>query len=340
MLWTDVARAAVIVVLPVLALSGELAVADIYAVAFVQSSLGILFNCGEFAAIPSLVGQDDLVAANGRIMATNSAGQIVGPILAGVLVTFMSPASLLFFDAASFLVSAACLAAIRRSFNSEPPPARRGAGGTGLLEDVREGLRFVWSHPVLRSISIMMALINFVATTQSTQLVLFAKQTLGASDTQVALLFAAGAAGIVIVAAAAAPIGRRLSFAVTVMALLGSYPAALVLWAASSGFGLLLNINTGALRQAIVPSRLYGRVISVASVLAWSAIPLGALAGAAAIRLTGSVADVYAATGILIALIALSFAFSPVRHGDRYLAEAAAAGAPGAAAAEAVPATE
>jgi hypothetical protein len=353
MLWTDVARAAVIVVLPVLALSGELVVADIYAVAFVQSTLGILFNCGEFAAIPSLVGQDDLVAANGRIMATNSAGQIVGPILAGVLVTFMSPANLLFFDAASFLVSAACLAAIRRSFNSEPPPARRAAGGTGLFEDVREGLRFVWSHPVLRSISIMMALINFVATTQSTQLVLFAKQTLGASDTQVALLFAAGAAGIVIVAAAAAPIRRRLSFAVTalgalvisgltvtVMALLGSYPAALVLWAASSGFGLLLNINTGALRQAIVPSRLYGRVISVASVLAWSAIPLGALAGAAAIRLTGSVADVYAATGILIALIALSFAFSPVRHGDRYLAKAAAAGTPGAADAEVVPATE
>jgi hypothetical protein len=52
------------------------------------------------------------------------------------------------------------------------------------------------------------------------------------------------------------------------------------------------------------------------------------------------VADVYAATGILIALIALSFAFSPVRHGDRYLAEAAAAGAPGAADAEVVPATE
>jgi Transmembrane secretion effector len=352
MLWTDVARAAVIVVLPVLALSGHLVVADIYVVAFVQSTLGILFNCGEFAAVPSLVGQDDLVAANGRIMATNSAGQIVGPILAGVLVTFVSPASLLFFDAASFLVSAACLAAIRRSFNSEPP-ARRAAGGTGLLEDVREGLRFVWSHPVLRSISIMMALINFVAATPIAQLVLFAKQTLGASDTQVALLFAAGAAGIVIVAAAAAPIRRRLSFAVTalgalvisgltvtVMALLGSYPAALVLWAASQGFGLLLNINTGALRQAIVPSRLYGRVISVASVLAWSAIPLGALAGAAAIRLTGSVADVYAATGILIALIALSFAFSPVRQGDRYLAEAAAAGTPGAADAEVAPATE
>jgi hypothetical protein len=189
-----------------------------------------------------------------------------------------------------------------------------------------------------------------VVSTQLSQLVLFAKQALGATDSQVALLFAAGAAGIVVVSMTAAPIRRRLSFAVTAlgalvvsgltataMALIGSYPAALVLWAASSGFGLLLNINTASLRQAIVPSHMYGRVISIATVLAWSAVPLGALAGAAAIRLSGSVADVYAATGALTALIALSFAFSPVRYGDRYLAEAASAKAASVAVAEAGP---
>jgi predicted MFS family arabinose efflux permease len=338
MLLTDVGRAAVIVVLPVLALSGALRVEDIYAVAFVQSTLGILFNCGEFAAIPSLVGRDDLIAANGRIMATNSAGQILGPILAGVLVTLMSPADLLFFDAASFLVSAASLALIRRSFNAVDRAAPTSAGVPGLLRDVRAGLQYVWSQPVLRTISLMMALINFVASTENSQLVLFAKRVLGASDTEVALLFAAGAAGVVVVSMSAGPIRRRLSFAVTAigalavsgltvvaMALIGSYPAALVLWAASSGFGLLLNINTAALRQAVVPNEMYGRVVSISQVLAWSAIPLGALAGAAAIRLSGSVADVYAATGALTALIALSFAFSPVAHGDRYLATAAGA---------------
>ncbi|HXW43955.1 MAG TPA: MFS transporter [Streptosporangiaceae bacterium] len=343
MLLTDVGRALVIAVLPVLALAGVLRVEDIYAVAFVQSTLGILFNCGEFAAIPSLVGRDDLVAANGRIQATNSAGQILGPILAGVLVTLMSPADLLFFDAASFFVSAASLAVIRRSFNAADRPGSADAGVSGLLRDVGAGLRYVWSNPVLRSISLMMALINFVASTESSQLVLFAKRVLAATDTQVALLYAAGAAGVVIVSMLAAPIRRRLSFAVTAlgalvvagltvtaMALIGSYPAALVLWAASCGFGLLLNINTIALRQAIVPEEMYGRVVSIAQVLAWSAIPLGALAGAAAIQLSGSVADVYAATGSLTALIALSFAFSPVAHGDRYLAKAAAAAAPGA----------
>jgi hypothetical protein len=339
MLLTDVARAAVIVVLPALALEGALHVYLIYCVAFVVSTLGILFQCGEFAAIPSLVGRDDLVAANARVMATNSAGQIVGPILAGVLVTILSPANLLFFDAGSFVISAASLALIRGSFNADIANPRAPTSGVGgLLGDVKEGLRYVWSNPVLRTISIMMALINLVCAPQNSQLVLFAKRALKATNSEVAYLFAAGALGVVVVSLCAAAIRRHLSFAVTAlgalvisgltcmaMAFIGSYYAVLVLWAASSGFGLLLNINTSSLRQAIVPSHMYGRVISIATVLAWSAIPLGALAGAALIKLTGSVADVYAASGALSALIAALFFFSPIRHGDRYLAEAAGA---------------
>ncbi len=200
----------------------------------------------------------------------------------------------------------------------------------------------MWSNPVLRSISIMMALINFVATTANSQLVLFARRALDATNSEIGFLYAAGAVGIVAVSLVAGPIRQRFSFAVTalgalvlagltttVMALAGSYAAALVLWAASSGFGMLFNINTIALRQAIVPPQLYGRVVSVAQVLAWSAIPLGSLAGAAAINLTGSVIGVYAVTGGLTAAIALAFAFSPVAHGDRYLAEAADADGPG-----------
>jgi hypothetical protein len=43
--------------------------AEFYAVTFVQSTLGIIFDCGEFAAVPSLVGEQELVTANARIMA-------------------------------------------------------------------------------------------------------------------------------------------------------------------------------------------------------------------------------------------------------------------------------
>src|ERR1700744_485909 len=334
MLGSALAQALVIAVIPVLATAGVLQVADIYAVTFVQSTLGIVFNCGEFAAIPSLVPERELVTANARIMATNNAGQILGPGLAGALVAFVHVADLLFVDAGSFLVSAGCLALIRRSFNAATPAARRaGPAVRALLADVREGLAYVWSSPVLRSISIMMALINFVATTADSQLVLFARRALRATNSEIGFLYAAGAVGVVAISLVAGPIRRRLSFAVTalgalvlagltttVMALAGSYAAALVLWAASCGFGMLFNINTVALRQAIVPPQLFGRVVSVAQVLALSSIPLGSFAGAAAINLSGNVVAVYAVAGGLTALIALAFAFSPVAHGDRYLA--------------------
>ena len=341
MIGVDLARGAVIVVLPILFVLGELRVEYIYAVAFVQSTLGILFDAGEFAAIPSLVGKDALVAANGRIQATLSAGQVFGPVLAGVLVAFMSPADLLFVDAASFVVSGLMLSTIGRSFNEvESTGGLRPEGGSlirGLLRDVREGLSYVWQNPVLRSISIMMALINFVSTTQNTQLVLFAKRALNATDSQVGWLYAAGGAGIVATGLAAGPLRRRFSFrvvalgtlvmeglCVTGMALVGWYPGALLLWGLSNGFAILLNINTGSLRQAIVPNHMLGRIISIAGVIAWSAIPLGALAGAAMIRITGSVTAVYAGCGVVSAAIAAAFAFSPIRQGDRYLAEAAA----------------
>lgn len=336
MLRTDMARALVVAVLPVLSLLGVLEVWQIYVVTFVQSTLGILFGCGEFAAIPALVGEDELVTANARVMAMNNVGPVLGPTVAGALVALVPVAQLLFFDAGSFLVSACCLAAIQRSFNEGMAPVSRVGSLVGsLLADVREGLGYVWRHPALRSISIMMALINFVYSTASAQLVLFAKRALRASNSEVGFLFACGAAGIVVVSLLAGPIRRRLSFAVTAlgalvvsglaltaMALVHSYPAALVLWGASSGFGLLLNINTGALRQAIVPPQLFGRVVSVAQVLAWSAIPLGSIAGAAAIN-ASSVTTVYALIGVLSAAIALAFALSPVGKGDRYLVEAA-----------------
>lgn len=343
MLGADVARAVVIGVIPLLAALGHLTVWAVYGVAFVQSTLGIVFECGEFAAIPSLVGRDDLVAANGRILATNSAGSVVGPIVAGVLVGLLSASDLLLVDAASFLVSAGALAAIGVSFDAVRADGTASDGTAAdptrrrIRDDILEGLRFVWSHPVLRAISVMMALINFTSATEYSQLVLFAHEVLGATARQTALLFAAGAAGVVVIGLLAAPMRRHLSFAVcalgalvlsgltvTAMAVIGRYPAALVLWAASSGFGLLLNVNTGSLRQAIVPDHLYGRVISVAGVLAWSAIPLGALVGAAAIHLSGSVTGVYAVSGILTAAIALAFSRGPIRHGDRYLAEARA----------------
>jgi hypothetical protein len=94
--------------------------------------------------------------------------------------------------------------------------------------------------------------------------------------------------------------------------------------ALSMGTGILFNINTGSLRQAIVPNHMLGRVISIASVLAWSAMPLGSLLGGFAIERTGNVALVFGVIGVLQVAIALGFSRTALGHAERYLPGATA----------------
>ncbi|MFN8494920.1 MAG: MFS transporter [Caldilineaceae bacterium] len=328
MIAVDLINALIIASIPLLAMADRLSIWWIYAVGFIASTIGIAFQSAEFAAIPSLVSQDDLVTANGRIQASYSAAAIIGPLLAGVLVAVMPLYDILFFDACSFVVSALSLALIRRGFNTETTEERT----TSIRQDVVEGLRYVISHPVLRNISLMMALVNFFGSTANAQLVLFAQQRLHATDAEVGYLYSAGSVGIVLLSLAAGLLRKRWSFSTValgalmisgivqiVFALTTGYWLALVLWSLYSGLGILFNINTGSLRQAIVPNHMLGRVMSIAGVLAWSAIPIGTFLGGLAIEKTGDVALVYLVIGIIVFLIPLCFWFTPLGHADRYL---------------------
>ena len=333
MITLDSLNTAVIFSVPLVATLWHLSVWWIYGVTFIQSTIFIAFQAGEFAAIPSLVASDDLVTANGRIQASYSAAQVAGPLLAGFMVAFMPIQWFMALDAGSFAVSALSLAAIRGSFNV--PPEGEPKEATTILHDVREGLRYVWSHPVLRNISVMMAIINFVGATTYTQLVLFAHDRLHVGPRGVGILFAAGSGGVVVTGLLAGRLRKRFSFtalAMTSLMLMGAFEvvfagmrwfwAALPLWAASSGLGILFNINTGSLRQAIVPNHMLSRILSIAGVLAWSAIPAGALVGGAIVKVTGRVALVYAAIGLLNICIAAFFRFfTALGDAQRYVDE-------------------
>ena len=332
MIALDSLNALVILSIPLVAQFGHLNVWWIYGVTFIQSTIFIAFSSGEFAAIPSLVSTDDLVTANGRIQATYSAAQVAGPLLAGALISLFPLTWVMAFDSGSFAISSLSLLLVRASFNT---PSDTPKEATTILHDVREGLRYVLGHPVLRNISLMMALINFVTGTTWAQLVLFADERLGASRREIGVLFAAGSAGVVVTGLLAGRLRRRFSFTTLAMSslmLMGGlivvfagmrwFWVALPIWAAQSGLGILFNINTGSLRQAIVPNQLLGRVLSIAGVLAWSAIPAGALVGGWVISATGNVALVYGVIGILTICIAVFFRlFTALGDAQRYVDE-------------------
>jgi MFS family permease len=327
MLFANLLQAVAIATIPFLAGLGHLGIWWIYAMGFVQSTLGICFSSAEFAVIPALVSQDDLVTANGRIQASYSAMQIVGPILAGALSAVMPIERVLYFDAVSFLVAAGSLSLIRNSFRT----AARAAA-TSLRRDIMEGLRYVLRHPVLRNISAMMALVNFVGATTQAELVFYAKQHLHAGNAQVGVLYSVESVGIILLSLAAGPLRRRYSFstvALTALMISGCftvavgaltwYPAVLLCWGLGTGCGILFNINTSSLRQAIVPSEMLGRVVSIAGVLAWSGIPVGTFLGGVIIQRTGNAALVYMGIGVLMILIPLAFRFTALGHAEEYL---------------------
>ncbi len=328
MIATDGGRALLIGSIPLLAAIDHLPLWWLYLVNFLITILSICFEAAEFAAVPSLVPRSNLIAANGRIQASYSAAAIIGPLLVSPLLLVVSPSTVLLLDLFSYLCSAGALLAIRRSFNV----AEAQRTTNGIRHDIIEGLRYVFGHPVLRAISLMMLLINFIGVSQFSQLVYFAKTNLQATDAQVSLFYSVGQVGAVLLPLAAGRIRQRWSFGRVALGILmieglisigfafnRSLFLGIGLWALILGMGLLFNINTGSLRQAIAPNEMLGRVMSVAMVMANSISPIGAILGGIAIERTGNVTLVYALIGALISLVAFIFSFTAIGDAERYL---------------------
>ncbi len=218
-------------------------------------------------------------------------------------------------------MSALALVLIRRSFEgvARPAPAR-------LRQDIAEGLRYVWRNPLLRAITVLLLCLNSVGPTARVQLLLFAKQQLGASDAQVGTLWSAAAAGVLLGSLLAGrlrhwSIGRVVIGALLLQGLLlilfaqtrGYWPA-LLLWSVFCGIGVLVDINIMALRQAVVPNQLLGRVTTVSRTIGFAAIPLSTLLGGVLIDRLGDLVLVYSAIGALTVAIGCGFIRSPLAY--------------------------
>lgn len=100
------------------------------------------FDPASAAAIPNLVEPADVPRANALVAATGSAGFLVGPLLGGIVLgAGASPATLFAVDAATFVLSAAIIASVRRPF---------GRGATDAHPGVLAGFRVIANEPSLR----------------------------------------------------------------------------------------------------------------------------------------------------------------------------------------------
>jgi predicted MFS family arabinose efflux permease len=175
----------------------------------------------------------------------------------------------------------------------EPP--RAPAQARPPLQDVREGLVFVFAHPLLRPIFLTQVLFNSAFFMLQAVYVPYAVHGLGLSASAVGTTLATYGVGMVAGVLLAPRVLRALPFG-TVIAVgpIGGLAAALVMvltiwlpsvWLAAASFFLmgagpvLWVITTTTLRQTVTPHHLLGRVLAI-SLLAAGSRPVGAALGA------------------------------------------------------------
>jgi MFS family permease len=150
MLASDIVRAVSQTATALLLLTGTAEVWMLAALAFVYGTAAALFMPALIGLIPQTVTQARLQEANGLLALTRSVASVAGPALAGVIVVAAGSGEAIAVDAATFAVSALCLARMRPNPELAVPAPADPEEPERFLAGLREGWHEVRSRTWLR----------------------------------------------------------------------------------------------------------------------------------------------------------------------------------------------
>lgn len=326
MVTSDLAAAATLASVPLAWALDALTLPHLAAAAFCNGVCTVFFR----AAYPGLVRQvaprEQQESAFARLFGTESAMQVAGPGVGGLVAQVASAAGGLLVDALSFVVSAACLWRLRLPAPGPSRPDKSTAAPLGRR--IREGIDYLRHDSLLRFFTVMGGVSNFGLTGYSTLLVLFLVREVHLSSGAVGLVLAVGSVGGAVGATIAAWLSWRLGSARALLALqvVAGPPALLVpLGAPGTGLiamvtGMLLvgigvvagNVVRGAWRNRYVPEHLLARQVTTAQVVNLGTMPLaGVAAGVMGTQL--GLRPTIAVMAAIHVLACLSMWWSPLR---------------------------
>lgn len=291
----DLARALVLVVLPLAAWLHVLSMLQVYAAATLVAAGSVLFDIADHAYLPGLVGKPLVTDANARIGVTESVAEMGGPALAGLLFQWLTAPIAVAVNAATYLVSALILATIR---GEEPPrdPAHRRRG---WIDGVITGARVSWQEDRVRPLLVMTATGGLFGGFFSALYIAFVLRGLGLGPVLLGLGIATGGLGAMAGSLLAQPMARRLGVgpAICLSGALSALGTMIVLLAPANvpggmtalvvsqflgdAFGVVPLILAGSLRQSVLPHSVLGRVAATFRTVGGGTAVAGALAGGA-----------------------------------------------------------
>jgi MFS family permease len=313
MITIDWIRVAAMGVLAVALLAGWAGIALLDGVLFVVNAGEVVFRSASQAMTPSVVERADLERANGWLVGgtTVMQGMIAGP-LGGFL--FVLAAALPFVvNAGTYAVSAVLVSLVAGTYRASSRVSA-AAERRSVRAELAEGFRWLVRQRMLRTMAILIGLLNVTLTATTSVLVLLARERLHLGAVGYGALFTCEAAGALLGSAAGDWLIRRVTATWTIrIGLLVEAGMHLTLATTRSpylaGFmmfafgvhGALWSIVGSSLRQRLTPPELLGRVGSTNLFIVAGGNCLGAMLGGAIAARFGITAPFWA--GFVVAAV-------------------------------------
>ncbi len=268
MLAADVIRAALIAVVPILA---PLNVLWLYVIVMITSAVGQFFDPAHESVLPEVASDEELSAANSLIAISSFGSTAVGFAAAGLIASSADISWAFYFDAASFLFSAACIYLLR----VKAIQAEEETSAAVVIKNLRVGLRQLVGTPVLRALFSVNVVVLISFGLWNTLLLPFAVKALNATEFQYGLQEGLTSVGFVVGSLLMAKVFDRLQVGAwlaisflgmgaigVVYSALESIPWAIALITFSGFFNAPSAIARRVIVQRNTPAEMRGRVSS------------------------------------------------------------------------------
>ena len=321
----EVCIALAVATVPLVWWLGVLSMPWLYAVGFVLGTVATVAGSAAQIVLTQVVPRERLVEAHARSALASSSAEVAGPGAAGVLIRLAGGPLALLVDALLLLASAAILRGVRVD---EQRPLRADAH---FWRDLREGLRFVRQQRLLLLLALTVGGWQLCHHAAQVVVVLHSSRTLGLSEQAIGLCYV----GLGLGTLAASLLGNRVSrrFGPGPSLLIGFSAsgvgwllpavlsdgawgvAALVAMLVLGGIGgVLMFINFLALRQAVTPEPLLGRMTTTMRWLILLPAAPGALLGGWVGEHVGLPAALGTAGVLALAMVLLVWRMSDIRQ--------------------------
>ncbi len=306
-------RAAVLIVLVAVIVSGTVNIAMVLVTLFLMGTAETFADSASSTLVPSLVDHKDLGIANSRMQgAFLLTNQLIAPPIGAFL--FAAGMALPFAaNAAAFALSALLISRVVTSARAEVGERAH------LVREMAEGIQWLIGHPPMRVLALTIFLFNVTFGAAWSVLVLYAGDRLGLDAVGYGLMTTAGAIGGIIGVAAYSRLERRFALGdilrvgllietVThlVLALTTSAAVALVTLTVFGAHAFIWGTTGTVVRQRAVPDELMGRVGGVYRVAIVGGMVIGTPLGgliASSFGITGPFWFAFIGSVILVVLL-------------------------------------